>query len=86
MSQSWAKGSTRAWRKVRARVLARDNYECKLNLDGCTLIATEAHHTMGRRITGDDSVFIVGSCKNCNLKVGDPTRHPDPQPVQRTLW
>lgn len=33
MSQAWGKGSTRAWRKVRARVLARDAHRCRLQID-----------------------------------------------------
>jgi 5-methylcytosine-specific restriction endonuclease McrA len=86
MSTSWAKGSTRAWRQVRALVLARDHNQCQLRLDGCTITATEAHHTHGRRITGDDPAHLVAACKHCNLKTGDPTRVPDPQPEPRTLW
>lgn len=36
MSRSWAKGSTRAWRRTRAAVLTRDGHRCQLRLDGCT--------------------------------------------------
>lgn len=34
MSGSWAKGSTRAWRELRAFVLSRDGYRCRAHVDG----------------------------------------------------
>ena len=34
MSRTWAKGSTRAWRRLRAYVLARDGYRCRAHADG----------------------------------------------------
>ena len=75
MSTAWAKGSTRAWRKTRAAVLARDGHTCKVQLDGiCTTHAAHVHHTKGRAITGDDPRYLVASCAACNLHIGDPTR------------
>jgi 5-methylcytosine-specific restriction endonuclease McrA len=35
----WANGSSRAWRRQRARILARDNHTC-----WCGATATEVHH------------------------------------------
>lgn len=34
MSRSWARGSTRAWRALRAAILARDGYRCRAHADG----------------------------------------------------
>lgn len=34
MSRNWAKGSTRAWRNLRAAILARDGYRCRAHADG----------------------------------------------------
>lgn len=86
MSASWAKGSTRRWRRIRAQVLARDGHRCQLRLNGCTTIATCAHHVAGRAVTGDDPQFIVASCEWCNLSTGEPGREVDPTPTKRTSW
>lgn len=87
MGRGWGRGSTRAWRRVRALVLARDGYRCRLAITGvCTGRATCVHHTRGKRITGDDPTYLVAACKGCNLKVGDPTKQPDPAPRPRTQW
>ena len=85
MSNAWSGGSTAAWRRVRAFVLARDQWRCQLKLDGCTTLATCVHHTVGKAVSGDDPAFLVASCKACNLHVGDPTRY-DPPAVPRTRW
>lgn len=82
MSQRWAGGSTRAWRRVRGQVLVRDRHRCRLKLDGCTTRATHVHHTRGRELVGDDPQYLVAACASCNYQVGDPTRHdPEPEPV-----
>lgn len=85
MSKTWAKGSTRAWRRLRATVLARDNYRCRLQLDGCTTQATHVHHTLGRAVSGDDPRYLEAACESCNLKVGDPTKH-EPTPTYISRW
>jgi 5-methylcytosine-specific restriction endonuclease McrA len=84
VSRAWAGGSTRAWRRVRARVLARDHYQCQLRLDGCTTVAGHVHHTLGRAV-GDDPAHLVASCAHCNLKIGEPGGT-DPRPTGRTKW
>lgn len=84
MSRSWAGGSTKAWRKLRAQILERDGHRCQVRLPGCTDVATHAHHTMGRDRTGDDPRYIVASCEHCNLTTGQPALAPDPLP--RTAW
>lgn len=96
MSRTWAKGSDRAWRRLRLYVLNRDRWQCQLKLDGCTgrepwsLLAApykaHVHHTHGRAVTGDDPAHLVAACAHCNLKTGDPTRQPDPPPRPRTRW
>lgn len=80
------KGSTRAWRTTRARVLARDGYRCRLRLDVCTDRATCVHHTRGRSVTGDDPRYLVAACAPCNLQVGDPTKTADPPNEGVTKW
>jgi 5-methylcytosine-specific restriction endonuclease McrA len=83
-SRDWSSGSSKAWRKLRARILERDQHRCQLKLPGCTTIATDAHHILGK-IHGDNPDQIVAACGHCNKTVGEPTRH-DPQPTPRTRW
>lgn len=80
----WQGGSTRAWRKTRARVLDRDGHACQLRLPGCTGQATHVHHVIGKS-AGDNEAQLVAACAHCNLQVGDPTHH-DPLPQPRTQW
>lgn len=85
MSKDWRGGSTRAWRKVRALVLARDRQRCQLRVPGvCTTVATEAHHVLGKAL-GDDPAHLVAACGPCNKHVGDP-RSLDPAPTPRVWW
>lgn len=95
---SWEQGSTRAWRALRAAVLARDQNRCRAHHDGwcaragrttthaCIGTATHAHHTRGRAVTGDDPRFIVAACAPCNLYIGDPSSTADPPAVPVTHW
>lgn len=91
MSRSWAGGSTRRWRKLRAVVLANNRAtnggRCTLAIPGvCTGEATHVHHTLGRTVTGDDPAHVVAACAACNLHVGDPAARPDPSPRPITRW
>lgn len=88
MSSKWANGSTAEWRRVRAQVLARDGYRCRLRLTGCTGRATHVHHTGDRRITGDDPTHLIAACAHCNTAYGDPTKskYGNPKVQQRTKW
>jgi 5-methylcytosine-specific restriction endonuclease McrA len=74
MPGGWGRGSTRAWRKIRAMVLARDHGQCQLRLAGCTVTATCVHHVVGRAVSGDDPRFLLASCQSCNLAIGEPGR------------
>lgn len=85
MSKSWQAGSTAAWRRTRAAVLARDGYRCQIKLERCTTRATCVHHIRGREVSGDDPTQLVAACESCNQQVGDPRRH-DPAPSPRTRW
>jgi hypothetical protein len=40
MSMAWSKGSTAAWRRIRAAVLDRDSQRCRVRLEVYTLFAT----------------------------------------------
>jgi hypothetical protein len=100
MSRSWAGGSTRWWRQVRADVLARDRAQgwgCRAHEEGwceragakphvCLARGEVGHHTLGRSVTGDDPRHVVSSCAVCNLAIGDPTAGRDPDPTPRTKW
>lgn len=75
MSKGWAGGSTRAYRKLRAFVLLRDNYQCQLNIDGvCLSVGDQLHHLDGvnaGKVCPPDRA--VAACGPCNTHVGDPT-------------
>jgi 5-methylcytosine-specific restriction endonuclease McrA len=87
MSQAWAGGSSARWRTIRRTVLIRDGHRCRIKIKGvCTRTATCVHHTRGRAVTGDDPRYLVAACRPCNLKMGDPTRGPDPRPRPMTRW
>ncbi len=89
MSRSWAKGSTRRWRTLRASILAANQLEnrgaCQLAIPKiCTGTADQVHHTKGKATTGDDPRHLIACCKACNLHVGRPGRtSPTPRPTSR---
>lgn len=97
MSRSWEGGSTRAWRKTRARVLAANpGGRCRVDVgqgctrhgrrcpNVCTGTATCVHHVNGKR-AGDRAENLLPSCRACNLHVGDPL-HARPAAQPRTRW
>lgn len=79
----WQNGSTWAWRRIREQVFAERGRACHLNLDGCTKVATQIHHTQDRDLVGDDPRFLVPACLPCNVRTGDPT---DQDPEPNTEW
>jgi 5-methylcytosine-specific restriction endonuclease McrA len=81
-------GSTRAWRTLRAAVLARDGHTCQIKVDGVCVGRSDpmhVHHTRGKT-HGDDPAYLVAACAPCNLHVGDPMRAPDPPAAPITKW
>lgn len=66
-----ARGSTRAWRRVRAAVLERDGHVCQVQLvcDGAT--ATVVDHIRPVIEGGsDDPTNLRASCQPCNARRG----------------
>lgn len=67
------------WRERRVRVLERDGYRCRLNFDGCTAVATQAH--IDPKFRGDHNLVTdddcVAACQSCNVY---ERNHRDGQP------
>jgi 5-methylcytosine-specific restriction endonuclease McrA len=90
----WDKGSTRAWRRVRALVLARDAYRCGLEVQGvCVGTSTpmHAHHVHGKDsgcpgCRADLATHLIAACAPCNLHVGNPAGGADPPAVPVSRW
>ena len=57
------------WRKVRQKVLQRDDYRCQIRAHGCTQIAQEVDHILPVALGGDwyDETNLRASCRACNL-------------------
>lgn len=72
-----ASGSTPAWRRIRAQVLAEEP-----NCRWCgTRASTEADHILSRQRGGDDRrENLAGSCKPCNLARGAGPKHTEREP------
>jgi 5-methylcytosine-specific restriction endonuclease McrA len=85
----WAgQGSTRAWRRLRAAVLARDHHTCQIRVPGVCVGRSDpmhVHHTIGKA-RGDDPAYLVAACAPCNLHIGDPGRGSDPPAAPITKW
>ena len=60
-------GSTYHWRKIRAKVLHRDQYACYY----CGQDATTVDHLLARSKGGNDSMDnLVAACTKCNYSKG----------------
>lgn len=60
-------GSTRQWRKTRARVLARDGQSCRY----CGAPADHVDHVDPVANGGtDDDANLAAACEHCNLSKG----------------
>lgn len=96
MSKGWATGSTRAWRRIRALVLARDRQLaittreawCRLRVPGvCVGESRPMHvHHLDGKAYGDNPARLVSACAPCNLRIGDPNKHTDPPSEPVTRW
>lgn len=64
--------STAAWRRLRARVLQRDGYQCQIRRAGCTLRATQVDHIIPRADLPAGSTLALdeancrAACSSCN--------------------
>lgn len=94
MSRSWAGGSTRAWRRLRAFVLERDGFRCQLPADDdpaqlCLAWATHADHIVPRSQGGlDTAANLRAACAHHNLKrgAGRPSTPRRRRPPIRWSW
>lgn len=82
---SGRRGSTRAWRRVRAYVLARDGYACQriVSTTGqrCLAPATDAGHIVAHALGGTDHPDnLRAECLPCNRTAGGALR------VALTAW
>ncbi len=57
------------WRKVRAGILARDGFVCRIGGAHCTRTATEVDHVVAIRDGGAvlDPANLRAACKACNV-------------------
>lgn len=100
MSRAWARGSTAAWRRLRAQVLHTNLVEnqgrCQVAIPGtwtnskgetkqCQGVADCVHHRLGRDVTGDDPRYLVPCCTACNLHIGEVKNH-SPQHKRVSEW
>jgi 5-methylcytosine-specific restriction protein A len=85
-----ARSSTRAWRCVRARVLARDQV-CQLRLAVCTVVPTEVDHIVAPGDGGTEAeANLRAVCHACHAirtgrqaaaaRTGRRRRPPEPHP------
>lgn len=61
------------WNSIRARVLVRDKYRCKLRLDDCLIQAREVDHI----IPGDDHSLtnLRAVCSKCHARKSSQEGH-----------
>lgn len=73
-AKSRAHGLTgRAWKRTRARVLARDFDVCRIGRDGCTLKATSVHRLPEYGPIHDENLdAYVSACAHCHGVVDAP--------------
>lgn len=91
MSNAWGRGHTRESYAARNQVMAHNartqGGRCQLGIPGtCTTRATQAHHTLGKAVTGNDTRYMIAVCGECNRKIGDPTKHKDPASIPLQGW
>ena len=68
----------RRWRnQLRPQVLARDGYNCRLGLPGCSLVATTVH--LDPALQGNHDIATiddcVSACRSCHGKVDAARSH-----------
>jgi 5-methylcytosine-specific restriction protein A len=74
--------NTRAWKRVRLAILARDGYRCQIQGPRCKGTATEVDHILELHAGGAPlhPSNLRAACKSCNSSrgaaYGNRTRHP----------
>lgn len=63
-------GSTRAWRRLRAFVLERDAYRCRVLVDTLTGDVVEAPRPTTPPLGPDDPAWLRATCQDHNLTRG----------------
>lgn len=87
MSKNWDNAAKRGWSKIRARVLQRDSYQCRLKIPGiCEGYANEVHHVLGIAVSHRDEAYLVAACRPCNQRIGEPQNSVDPDHIVSTEW
>jgi 5-methylcytosine-specific restriction endonuclease McrA len=70
----WRGGSTRAWRRTRARILARDGHQCTYRLDDGTrcpaITLLEVHHLVPGSTVNVPDNQLVTVCRKHNPRGG----------------
>ncbi|MYK89162.1 MAG: HNH endonuclease [Acidobacteria bacterium] len=71
MSRHHQRAPSRAWRRVRAAVLERDDYRCQT--PDCPATATEVHHVLPVHRGGAmfDASNLVSLCRPCHRRLHD---------------
>lgn len=65
---TWGRGSTRAWRTLRAQILKRDP-ACRIGDAGCTVVSTEVDHIANIECGGTDNPDnLRGVCHSCHQR------------------
>lgn len=61
--------NNRRWKRVRLEILERDQHQCRIQLPGCRLMATEVDHIVDWRYGGAkyDPENLRAACKPCNV-------------------
>lgn len=88
MSKAWAEGSDTRWRAFRLTILERDHWLCTIKERGCTARAEHVHHIIPLARGGSkyDPGNCASACAWCNLKLGDRTPAPQPEPRPVSSW
>lgn len=90
MSAGWDQGSTTAWRTIRAYVLGRDRYLCRIGTAGvCTAQATCVDHIVPKAMGGEDvETNLRAACEPCNLdRARAQSRlYEEPEPRRLSRW
>lgn len=62
--------ATAEWRRLRAKILKRDHYQCQLNEPGCTIKADQVDKIVNVAAGGDprDPRNLRAACAHCNAR------------------